>query len=455
MMKDKIIIFGCGEYGEEAYDITHNNHNILYFADNNPDKISNRLHGIEIIDGGKIKEYKTENVDVLVAVRNHLEIDKQLISLGIEDYYLIEEGIIYCNRISQKSKMINRCTRCVMDDSSDRYILFDEEGRCNYCNSTLQNIGKVYFPNQKGNEKLKLLLKEIKDSEKNKKYDCIMGISGGLDSSYLLYLGYKWNLRILAIHIDDGYDTDISKSNIRKLIEKTGFDYEVITPDSEQYNDLILSYMKAGVPNLAVPQDNILLAFLYKKLEEYRLNYFLSGGNFALECILQRDNTYSNTDTNNIYAIHKMFGTKPIDRLEFISEERIKEKETKEHIKTCRPLNYIDYNRDRAFEELRDFCGYEYYGSKHLENTLTAFIQLYWFPKKFGVDKRTSHLSSMIVSGQMNREAAMKVLEKPICDNDKMESIIEIVKKGLGLSDGQFERIMNVQVHQHADYKEE
>ena len=347
---------------------------------------------------------------------------------------------------------VRRCNRCIMDDSSDSTITFDENGICNYCRAATAKIGKVYFPNNEGQKKLDVLLQKIKEHGKGKKYDCIMGLSGGLDSSYLAYLGYQWGLRILAVHIDDGYDTEISKNNLKKLIKETGFDYEVITPDAEQFNDLTLAYMKAGVPNIAIPQDNVLFAFLYKKMKEYRIKYFLSGGNFALECILQQGNTYKAFDIVNMKDIHKRFGTKPMDKLEVLSTIHKYTDSVLLGIESPRPLNYIDYNRDRAFKELEEFCGFEYYGRKHLENILTAFIQLYWFPKKFGVDKRTSHLSSMIVSGQMTREEALREFSEPLYDEQQMKEYIGFIMKQLGITQEEFEAIMAAPTHQHQDY---
>ena len=228
-----------------------------------------------------------------------------------------------------------------------------------------------------------------------------MGISGGLDSSYLAYLGAaKWGLRILAVHVDDGYDTEISNRNIARLCAAAGIDLINIQPDAKQFNELTRAYMLAGVPNLAVPQDNVLFASVYDQARKWHLRTFLSGANFALECILQRGNTYDPYDLCNIRDIHRRYGREGIDRLPLLSNfQRVADKVLR-RIETLRPLNYIDYNRERALRELGDFCGFEYYGSKHLENTLTKFIQLYWFPRKFGVDKRTSHLSSMIVSGR-------------------------------------------------------
>lgn len=349
---------------------------------------------------------------------------------------------------------IRYCKRCVMNDASDTTIRFDENGYCNYCTKALGEINtSVYFPNQEGKKKLDAMIAMIKEENKDKPYDCIMGISGGLDSAYLAYLGYTWGLRILAVHIDDGYDTDISKENIRKLCKAAHIELRTVTPDPEQFNALTLAYMKAGVPDLAVPQDNILFAFLYDTVKKEKLKYFLSGGNFALESILQRGRIYNAMDTVNIRDIHKRFGTKGIDKLKFISSYQ-KYLNIKRGIAvTLRPLNYIDYNRDRAFQELKDFCGFEYYGSKHLENVLTAFVQLYWLPKKFGVDKRSSHLSSMIVSGQMTREQAMEELKKPAYDEQMMEQYISIIKERIGISDAEFEEIMRAPTHEHEEFK--
>ncbi len=352
-------------------------------------------------------------------------------------------------------KIIKRCTRCVMDNASDETIRFDEDGVCNYCRNAYNEMAQTYFPDEEGKGKLERLISDIKNDGKGKKYDCIMGISGGLDSSYLAYLGKKWGLRVLAVHIDDGYDTDISKSNIEKLIKATGFDYEVIKPDEEQYNALTLAYMKAGVPDIAVPQDNVLFAFLYKKMKEYRIKYFLSGGNFALESILQKGNTHNAYDLVNLKDIHRKYGTKPIDKLEFMSTFDKAVDAFLLGVKSVRPLNLIEYNRNRAFEELDEFCGFEYYGRKHLENILTAFVQLYWFPKKFGVDKRTSHLSSMIVSGQMTREQALEELSQPLYDEKQMSEYISIIRKKLGISEQEFDEIMSLPTHQHSDYRVE
>ena len=349
---------------------------------------------------------------------------------------------------------IQRCTRCIMDNSSDKEIVFDENGVCNYCTYNLEKMPKAYFPNEKGQEKLDLMIKRLKEEGKGKEYDCLMGISGGLDSSYLAYLGAaKWGLRIAAVHIDDGYDTEISKQNIKNLCEKANIKLITITPDAQQFNQLTKAYMKAGVPNLAAPQDNVLFAFLYDFAKKNKINNFLSGYNFALESILQRGNTYDQYDIVNLKDINKRFGEDKIDKLKFISKQQLLYVKYILKIKTECPLNYIDYNRERAFKELKDFCGFEYYGRKHLENYLTAFVQLYWFPKKFGVDKRTSHLSSMIISNQMTREEALAEYNLPIYEDEYMDKVKNLICENTGLSLDELESLVNEPGHQHTEYK--
>jgi len=339
-----------------------------------------------------------------------------------------------------------------MDNSSDKTITFDENGFCNYCKEALKIKNVVYFPNEEGNKKLTALLEQIKKDGKGKKYDCLMGVSGGLDSSYLLYLGHKWGLRIIAVHIDDGFNTNITKNNIKKLFDATKFKLITIKPNKEQFYALTKTYMKAGVPNLAVPQDNILFASIYEYAIKNDMKYFLSGENFSLESILQKGNTHVPFDLKNLKDIHRKFKEKPINKLNLISQYKLDRIRNFTKLNFVLPLNYINYNRDEALKELSDFCGFEYYGSKHLENILTTFVQLYWFPKKFGVDKRTSHLSSMIISEQLSREKALQIYEEPLYEEDKMREYIDIIKTKLDIKDLEFGNIMNTHPRQHTDY---
>lgn len=344
------------------------------------------------------------------------------------------------------------CTRCVMDNRSDDTIVFDDHGVCNYCSYALARKDSVYFPDNTGYQKLTNLVERIKHKNRNKSHDCIMGLSGGLDSSYLAYLGHTWGLRILAVHIDDGFDTEISKNNIRKLCDACSIELITIKPNVEQFYALTKAYMNAGVPNLAIPQDNVLLAELHIVAKKTGIRYFLSGGNFALECILQQDNTYTSLDVVNVKDINKRYGSGPIDKLRFISGVQLEIDRIFYNIESPRPLNFISYNREKALSELKSFCDFDYYGGKHLENTLTAFIQLYWLYHKFGVDKRTSHLSSMIVSGQMTRKAALKEMEQPVYEPQKMKEIIETVLNKLQMTHVELDQMMKAPNHRHQEY---
>ena len=248
-------------------------------------------------------------------------------------------------------KEIRRCTRCVMDNRSDDTITFDKNGVCNYCTDALEKGKSRYFPNEEGQRKIDEMVKKLKKAGEGKPYDCLMGISGGLDSAYLAYLGAtKWGLRICAVHVDDGFDTDLAKQNISNLCEKANIELKVITPDAEQFNDLTRAYFLAEVPNTATPQDNILFACLYDFARKYGIQYFLSGSNYALECVLQSGNTYPPYDLVNIKDIHKKYGTKPIDKLPFISQWQKVWDVNIRHLYTISPLNYIDYNRKSKFK---------------------------------------------------------------------------------------------------------
>jgi len=341
-----------------------------------------------------------------------------------------------------------------MDNTSDNKIRFDSNGYCNYCVAALAKKDQVYFSNDVGKHKVETLVCELKEANKNSKYDCMMGISGGLDSTYLAYLGYIWGLRIVCVHVDDGFDSDITKKNLEKFKNATNFDFISVKIDVEQYNALLKAFLRAGVPNIAMPQDNILFATVYEFAKKKKIKNFLSGTNFALECILQADNTHTAFDHTNIKDINRKYGTTSIDKLLLATVTDRFIWKTGFGVQTITPLNYIDYNRKRALNELADFCGFEYYGGKHLENILTAFAQLYWFPKKFNVDKRTSHLSSMIISGQITRDEALKEYnEKPLYDDILMDEYIHIIKEKLNLTDDEFNDIMAAEARQHEEFK--
>ena len=345
------------------------------------------------------------------------------------------------------------CSRCVMDNDHDNFIQFDSYGVCNYCKTAMENKELVYFPGEKGKEKIDALVARLKKEGQGKKYDCMMGISGGLDSSYLAMLVYRWGLRILGVHVDDGFDEEVATVNIKKLCEACHMDLVTIAPDAEQFNDLTRAFFLAEVPNVAMPQDNILFACLYDYAKKYHIKTFLSGGNFALESVLKHTESVNVYDMRNMRDIHRRFGTKPMDKLPFMTNyQRVIDRYFR-GISSVRPLNFVDYNKERALKDLEEFCGFQYYEMKHCENKLTKVIQLYWLPLKYHNDKRHSHLSSMIVSGQMTRNQALMELEKPLFDEASMNRDVDIVLRRLNLDRETFDKLVNREGKMHSDYK--
>lgn len=344
------------------------------------------------------------------------------------------------------------CARCVMDTEGDPNISFDQDGICNYCREAVAL--RASHPVPQDLSELEALFSQIKEDCKNDPYDCLVGISGGLDSSYIAYLGHQYGLRMLGIHIDDGLDTDIAKKNIKNLCEKAGVNLINICPDPEQYRDLTLSFFKASVPNLAIPQDNLILAGLTDACKKYKLRYILHGSNFAMEGILQEGNSYTSADDVHIRAIQKKFSGKPIDKLRLLSTfENSILRHLRRDVTRVKPLNLIDYNFNRVLAELKAFCGYEYYGGKHHESVLTRFMQCYYLPEKFGVDKRKSHFSSLIISGQMTREEALRQLEqKGYPTQEQKDEDFNYLANFLGVSRQEFEELIALPPCSHDDY---
>lgn len=313
-----------------------------------------------------------------------------------------------------------QCKRCVMDNKSDKTIKFNAEGYCNYCTDIIKRKPFEYFPDDGLEKYLIPLFSEIKSDCKEDEYDCLVGVSGGIDSSYILYLGYKYGLRMLAVHIDDGLDNPIAIENIKKLIKATNATLINISPDRDEYADVLYSLFKASVNNLAIAQDNLIIKALQDYADMKKIKWMLDGSNFAHESILERGNLINSCDKKYILGIQKRFGTKRIEKLEFMSLwDRYVVRHGK-RVKHIRPLNYVDYNVENAIKELENFCGFQYYGGKHYESILTRFMQCYYLPVKFGMDKRKSHFSSLIMSGQMSREEALIELQKPLYQDEEM-----------------------------------
>lgn len=346
------------------------------------------------------------------------------------------------------------CNRCVMD-TTDPSITFDKDGNCNYCNDTLKRMPSEYFPNEEGQRKLHDLIETVKADGKDREYDCMVGVSGGVDSSYVLFLGFQLGLRMLAVHVDDGLDTPVAIDNMEKLCQAAHAELLLVKPDINQYKDLLRSFFLARVPGLGIVQDNIILRALEDTAKKCKIKHNFSGANFSLECILQRGKfPVTAVDKRHINGIHNRFRKGKIDKIQLYSifghyiASRYMSKVT-----TSRILNYIDYRLETALADLKGFCDFTYYGGKHYESILTRFLQCWYLPQKYNFDKRKSHFSSMIVSGQMTREDALNRLSKPAYASEEMlEDDIHFLANYLDMGKDEFMELLAMPPREETDY---
>lgn len=343
------------------------------------------------------------------------------------------------------------CSRCVMDNS-DPFITFDDKGFCNYCRDAEVLLKKRWFPNEIGREMLEKVLTEIKISSKNKKYDCILGLSGGVDSSYLLYLATKkWGLRVLAVHVNAGWNTEIAESNIEKLVNLLGVDLYTYVVDWEEVKDLQLSYLKSGLVNIDVPQDHVFFAQLYKKALKEKIKYVFTGHNLATESITSNSFGYSAMDSRQLKFIQKKFGTLKLKSYTTLSlTKKIYISLFKQRI--VKPLDFIYYNKEEAKKFLNETFGWQDYGVKHGESVFTRFFQSYWLPEKHGIDKRRSHLSSLIITGLINRDMAIEELKAPLYDSNTLRLDLEYICNKLEISQKELQNYLNMSRVSHKKY---
>jgi len=345
------------------------------------------------------------------------------------------------------------CTRCVMD-TSDPEIVFDEHGVCNHCREFDEITRKRWFPNKEGERRLSEIVEKIKFLGRNQAYDCILGLSGGVDSSYLALKVKGFGLRPLVVHVDAGWNSELAVYNIEQVVNYCGFELHTHVMDWEEMKDLQAAYLRAEVANQDVPQDHAFFASLYHFAVKNGIKYILSGGNIATEGVFPTAWLHSAMDARNLHAIHRKYGKLPLRQYKtiniaqyyFIYPLILK-------MKTVRPLNYMEYNKAAALKLLKETVGYKEYERKHGESLFTKFYQNYYLPKKFGFDKRRPHLSSMILSGQISREEALKILEQPLYDLQELESDMEYVAKKLGFTTDELEKLTEPPGRHYSEYR--
>lgn len=328
-------------------------------------------------------------------------------------------------------------------DTSDPDIEFNDNGECNHCRDFFKITIQSWHPNDMGKELLSKKVEDIKAKRKNKKYDCIIGLSGGVDSSYLALKVKELGLRALAVHVDAGWNTELAVSNIEAVINHCEFDLFTHVVDWEEIQSLQVAYLLSGIANQDVPQDHIFFSMLYKIASDLGINTIISGGNISTECIFPNSWHGNAMDGKNLAAINKKFGTKKLRKYKAVNffEYYIWWPIFK-NMRTIRPLDYMPFAKEAAIIELEKTIGFKRYRGKHGESEFTKFFQNFYLPKKFGFDKRRPHLSSMIVTQGISRQQALLELEKPLHDIAEIELQIDFICRKLKLSRADFDSIM-------------
>lgn len=344
-----------------------------------------------------------------------------------------------------------QCMQCVMD-TSDPLIVFDEDGNCNHCTGYIKQWPNVMHQGNQGRKELDAMIDVARKSGKGKKYDVIMGLSGGMDSSYVAYNAKQFGLRILAVHLDNGWNSELSVKNIESCINYANADLYTHVIDWEEFKNLQLAYLRAGVIDIEALTDHAIRSIIYKLTDKYKIEYNLSGSNFTTEGILPNSWVFNKLDFKNIRSINARFGNKKIKTFPGMSLSKYIYYRAFARIKPIDVLNYIDYNVEKAISDMETGMGWRYYGGKHHESTFTKFYQGYILPVKFGVDKRKAHFSTLICSGNMTRTEAVQKLQNEIYKPEELADDMEYVLKKFGLTESEFQKIMQSEPVSHKQY---
>ncbi|MEP4444482.1 MAG: N-acetyl sugar amidotransferase [Hyphomicrobiales bacterium] len=344
------------------------------------------------------------------------------------------------------------CTRCIID-TTDPDVVFDEDGVCNHCHYFDNNVIPNWFPNEEGKEKLEDMIAEVKAYGKDKEYDCIIGLSGGIDSSYIAVKVVEWGLRPLVVHVDAGWNSELAVKNIEEIVSRLGLDLVTHVVDWQEMKALQLAFFRSNLANQDVPQDHAFFAALYTYAINANVKYVISGSNYATESVLPQSWGYNAMDIAHLEGINKEFGTKKLKTFPRVSffDFYFRYPYMKK-MKVLAPLNYIPYDKEEAIRILEKDYGWRYYGGKHYESRWTRFFQGYYLPHKFGYDKRKAHLASLVVSNQLSRDKALEELKKPLYTNNELEMDKAFIAKKLGLSVEELEEIIQQPPRHYSEF---
>lgn len=338
-------------------------------------------------------------------------------------------------------------------DTTDPDIKFDKDGVCSHCLRFDAVYSKRIIPIDERKNKLEPIIDRIKRLGKHKKYDCIIGVSGGVDSTYVAYLAKQLGLRPLAVHFDNGWDSELSVSNIEKTLNKLEIDLFTYVVDWEEFKKLQLSFLNASTPDSEIPTDHAIISILHKMAAKYNVEYILNGHNYASESGLPLKWGYGYFDSTYIKDVHRKFGDGKFKSYPLMTLPKFFYYNQIKRIKWFGILNYVDYSKDKVMKILQNDLDWIYYGGKHYESVYTRFFQSYILPRKFSIDKRKAHLSALINSGQITRQKAVEEMAQPIYPEKDIENDREYVIKKFGVGTQEFEDIMNSPQKTFFDYK--
>lgn len=333
-------------------------------------------------------------------------------------------------------------------DTSDPEIRFDEQGYCNHCSDVFKNMNNIIKKRENFDEKA--FLHDVKQQGEKKKFDCVVGISGGVDSCYVLHWVLEKGLRPFVIHIDNGWNTEISENNIQKIVDKWGVELHKYVVDWDEFSDLQKAFLKSGTPDFEIPTDHMIMPILGMYAHKLGCKYIITGQNDSSESILPRMWSHGHRDWKYIKNIQKMFGTRKLKKYPHFTNRDLNYFNRK--FNWFNLLNHIDYDKEKAKKYLMGEYDWVDYGGKHYESMYTRFGQAYILPEKFGYDKRRAHYSSLIVSNQMTREKALELLEEPLYAEEALKADKELFLRKLSISESEFKDIMSGPNKSYWDY---
>jgi N-acetyl sugar amidotransferase len=347
------------------------------------------------------------------------------------------------------------CTNCVMD-TSDPAIQFDANGVCDHCRTYYADVLPNWHTDERGRRDLMQIVDQIKREGAGKDFDCIIGMSGGIDSSYLTYIAKtELGLRPLVFHVDAGWNSQEAVNNIERLIDGLELDLYTTVIDWEEMRDLQLAFFKSGVPHIDTPQDHAFFATMYQFAEKHRAKYILTGANYSTECVRNPVAwMYYQSDSVQLLDIHKKHGARPLKTFPLTSI--LKHKIWLPYvrgIRVIRPLNYVPYNKAESMRLLQEEFGWQPYPQKHFESRFTRFYEGYWLPKKFGYDVRRVQFSSLILTKQMTRDDALARLQSPPLDGATAQREMEYVASKLQIPVAELTGYLNGPNRTYRDYR--